>query len=289
MDFATRQYIGMPDPAPEAQTYTDVGLPELVKAAADATADVVVTESANKATLWRHPNAHPVTLITMVIDQEGNEALEWSSDTLRTTLERKGVTLSNSSWIKLQAVRALFTSPTPWRRWEIFNWTAAGLTGSAPNFEMLEPASVGAAMHAINIMKMIDPQREPEEEVQKFIAALLRDAGATYAPAPLAFAQDELENQQLRCKACGAEHRDDNDIKCVTCGSKELERIPYPHAAVRDQTKGLYEARKKMPLEQAVEGLPHSAAGDAAYALLTAAWWANEQRKALRAQLQALR
>jgi hypothetical protein len=269
----------------------ELDLEGLVKAAADHTADVTddVPIVGNKAGLWRRADAHPALLALMTFDLLGQECLDWSSDTLKTTLERKGVAISNSAFIKLLAIRPLFTSPVPWRRWEVFNWIATGLAGSAPNFESFETPRVAALIHAVNVMRMIDPKREFGEEVQKFVATTLKHDGIVYAPAPLEFAQPELEERKLHCTSCKAEHRDDDDLKCITCGSKSLEAQPFVFGALRDQTKKLFDAGRRKPIAEAVGALPHDSAGEAAYALLTQTAWAEDQRKALRSQLKALR
>lgn len=286
MDYTT--FLFQQEPSSDDESEREVDFPALVKAAAASVAALNPSSPVDKSALWRSPDAHPLALVMMVIDLEGDEALSWAGETLRLTLERRGIQLSNSAWIKLQAVRPLFTSLTPWYRWEVFNWVATGLTGSAPNFEYFEPSSIGAAMNAINIMRVADPKQELGEEVQKFVAALLKDAGSTFAPAPLQFAQHELENPQLRCRNCEAIHRDDRDTKCVTCSKEQLESVPYEFASVRDETSALYKEFLKRPPSE-LSQLPHSPAGEAAHTLLVQAAWAEEQRRVLRTQLQALR
>lgn len=267
---------------------TTVDLAGLVKAAAAATSDAMDVAAVPRSSLWRRADAHPVALVAMLIDAHGHDSLEWDADTLKTTLERTGVAISNSAWVKLLAVRTLFTSPGPWRRWETFNWVASGLAGIAANFEFLEVAPLGAMVHAVNIMAMIDPKREFGDEVQKFIASTFKHDGIVYAPAPLEFVQDEIEEAAISCKDCGARHRDDDDIKCVSCGSTALAEEPFTFGDLRDKIKALFVVGRRHQMDRVVPQLPTDSAGEAAYALLTQWDWADDQRRALRAQLKAL-
>lgn len=239
--------------------------------------------------IWRHPNAHPLTVLLLLINRYGQDCLEWEPETLRTTLRKDDITLSESVWTKIMAVRVVVTSPSPWRRWEQFHWVSYGLAGRAPNFVYLERPEIGFLMSAVDMMRIVDRERPFAEEIDKFTAVVLRDRGIMYAAPPLQFAQEELNDRRIRCKQCGTHEKDDHDIKCVACGSKDLERLPGPFEHLRDQTKALFDARRKLPLEKALEGLGHDAAAQAAYKLLVHNEYRNEVRAQLVAQLRALR
>lgn len=263
-------------------------LAELVKnAAAMEEADEPTT--ATLQNIWRRADAHPVVLLALLLDRYGKDMLEWTGEALLETMRRDDIAMSNATWTKILAVRPLLTSPAPWRRWDVFHWTALGLSGTSPNFELTEEPRLGHAVAAINVMKVIDPKREYGDEVEKFIAATFRLESVFYAPAPLAFAQDEIESPMLECTNCHARHRDDHDVRCITCGKATLKREPFEFAELRDATKALWNGVKSLPLDQAVEKLPHDNVGNAVYALVTNYDYARDQTKAMRAQLRMLR
>lgn len=250
------------------------------------------TESApiTKANMWRHPNAHPLALALVLLDRYGESFFEWDPLPLKLTLERDGISLSNSVWTKIQSVRPLFTSPSPWRQWQIFHWVCLGLAGHSPNFVYLEIPEPGHLGAGFDMMRSVDPKRETSDEVDKFIAASFRNDGIPYIPDPLSFAQRELEVPRITCKRCGAIHRDDNDVRCVTCGSKKsLEPVPYEYAASRDAVKALYEEHRSAPLEKAVESLPDTPVGLAAHRLLVQWDYVSRVRAQLVDQLRMLR
>jgi hypothetical protein len=218
--------------------------------------------------IWRHPNAHPIVLMLLLLDKYGQEYLEWHPDVLRMTLERDGVALSNKVWNKILAGRVVLTSPSPWRQWEVFHWVCRALGGESPNFVYLEAPEIGHLVTGIEIMKLVDPKRQTSTEVDKFVAVVFKNEGIPFVPAPLDIAQHELEEPKIECTHCAAVHRDDNDVKCVTCGEAALRKLPFEFEGLKTECQQLWSARSKLPLSDAVENLPDTGAGSAVYRLL---------------------
>jgi hypothetical protein len=242
-----------------------------------------------KDNAWRHPSTHPVILLTMVLDKYGDESAEWAPSVLRKTLQRDGITLSNSAWTKIMAVRAVVSSPSPWRQWEVFHWIGQGLSGLSPNFHYLEEPAIGNHMLAMDVMNMLDPHSETSEEVDKYIAATAKSDGLAWVPAPLEFIQHEIEDPQLLCSNCDAEHDDDNDVTCVTCHKiGTLSAIPYEFADLRDATKALYTGRIGLDPDDMLEDLPDSSAGTGAGILLENGRYAMRRKAALATQYRRL-
>lgn len=239
--------------------------------------------------IWRHPNAHPLVLMMMLLDRYGQDCMEWEPEALRLTLRKNDTQLSESVWQKIMAGRVILESPVPWRQWEQFHWVSMGLGGKTPSFVYLERPELGYSMSAVDQMRMVDRARPFAEDIDKFVAMVLKDAGIVYAPAPVQFAQEELDDRHLKCRSCHTLEKDDHDIKCIACGSKDLEKIPGEHEDLRDKTKLLFEARKKYPLEQAVSGLGDGAADIATYKLLVHNEYRNQIRAQLLQQLRMLR
>ena len=243
----------------------------------------------NLRNVWRHPNAHPLTFDLLLLDRYGVEYLKWEPEPLRVTLKRDGFQLSSQAWTKIQAVRVLHNSPSPWRRWEVFHWIALGLNGKPPNFSFMEEPELGALAVAIDIMRIVDRPRETGEEIDKYVATVAKADGQTCLPPPLDFAQRELSQPKIRCRRCGTEDRDDNDVRCVACGSEDIERLPNPYAELCGRVTQMVKARNRLPLERAVDGLPDDIAGNMAYRLLTHWDYRNEMRSRLITQFRMLR
>jgi hypothetical protein len=250
---------------------------------ADVDSGVITPEN-----IWRHHDAHPFVLLMLIIDKYGNEAVEWMPDTLKTTLERDGIALSNGSFTKLLAARILLASPSPWRQWEVFHWVSRALVGIAPNFTYLEEPELAHLFVCADVMKLADPKRKTGIEIDKYVAAALKHQGIHYAPAPLDFAQREIEQPQIQCKKCDAVHRDDNDVKCVACGSANLTKLPYAFAESRDAARKLWDERKSAPIEKAVAGLPNTGVGNAVYTLLVNWDYARRVRAQMLQQLRMI-
>lgn len=238
------------------------------------------------ASIWRHPNASPAVLTLLLLDRYGEEYVEWDPKVLRQTIERDGIKLSNSVWTKILAARCVLGSPSPWKQWEAFHHVCLGLSGDSPNFIYMEEPEIGHLFVGMEFMTLIDPGREPQEEIDKFIAAAFKLEGLVYAPAPLDFAQDELEERKLRCRRCEALHRDDNDQRCVTCGSPQLDQVPFEYEAEKQAVKKLFDQRKSQPLERALDGLPDDAVGTAVYHLLVHWDYLNQTRTHTAQQLR---
>jgi hypothetical protein len=240
--------------------------------------------------IWRHPEASPAVLLLMILDRYGQEALEWELETLKLTLERDGLKPSGTAWTKIMAGVTLLLSPSPWRQWEVFHWVTRGLAGLQPNMVFLEVPEPGHLLAGYELMQVFDPKRETSYEVDKFIAAAFRNEGIPYIPEPLSFAQRELEEAKIECLNCGAVHRDDDDVRCVTCESEDLVKIPYEHAELRDATKEWFERLRKLKLPKALEKLEE--APEQAQAplrrLLLHADYAKWQHRRTTAQLRGL-
>lgn len=238
----------------------------------------------SKSNIWRHPDAHPLVLLSLTLDKYGQDSLEWEPETLRMTLEKDGLQLSQSVWTKILAARTLLLTPSPWRQWHVLAVVARGLAGLVPNFHYLEEPELGQLGAAIDMMKIADPTRETTDEIDKFVAAVFKSDGQPWAMPPLDFAQYELEEPELECKSCGSIHRNDGDVKCVTCGSQLLLPLPYPFAALRDQVKAVF-AKKSRTLSDS--GLDPEDPADLCVGRLLDAWaYIRERRSALSQQLR---
>lgn len=238
--------------------------------------------------LWKHPEANAIVLILMLLDKYGQEYLSWHPETLKLTMLRDGLEVSNKSWNKIMAGRVILNSPSPWRQWEVMHWVCRALCGETPNFVYLEEPELGHLVTGFEMMKIVDPKRATSTEVDKYIAAAFKAEGIPYIPFPLDEAQRELEDRKLECADCNALHRDDNDTKCITCGSTKLNKVPFEFEAIRDRCAELFEARSKMPLSEALNDLPDNGVGNAVYRLLVEWDLAKTVKSQMRQQLRMI-
>lgn len=247
-----------------------------------------VASATEPALLYKDPDAHPLVLGLMTLDRYGQDMLDWSPEVLRVTMIRDNLQVSGASFAKLMAVRVLLQSPSPWRQWHVFHWIGRALAGLPPNFVYLERPELGHMLMCADVMKIVDPKRQTTTELDRFVAAALRQEGFVWAPESLAFAQRQLEDPRLECSTCNALFEDDNDTHCVTCGATTLRKVPYAYAALRDECLQLWAPRRTLPLERAVDGLPETAAGNLVYDLALHWDYATRVRKQLLAQMRGL-
>lgn len=241
-----------------------------------------------KKNIWRHPHAHPLVLTLILLDKYNNEYLEWDAEVLRTTMFRDGISISNSVWTKIQAARVPLTSPSPWRQWETFHVVCRGLAGIQPNMSYFEKPELGHLVHGVDILKIMDRPREFLLEIDKFIAVTCKDVGTPYAPPPIDFVQDEIDQPQFKCSNCGLKERDDGDVRCPHCTSDKLERLRPENADFRDEVKKRFDQLKKLPLEEAGERIEESRIDMPAARLLMHWEYRNQQRSHLVEQLKTL-
>lgn len=246
------------------------------------------TEPVPTKDLWKHPDANAIVLMLMLIDKYGQECLFWHPESLKLTMQRDGLEVSNKSWNKIMAGRVILNSPSPWRQWEVMHWVCRALCGETPNFIYLEAPEIGHLVTGFEMMKIVDPKRATSTEVDKYIAATFKSEGIPYIPFPLDEAQRELEDRQLECGNCNALHRDDNDIKCITCGSSKLTKVPFEFASIRDLCAKEFAARSPLHLSQAVDDLPDNGVGNAVYRLLVEWDLAKTVRSQMRQQLRMI-
>lgn len=285
--------LGMvPEPAEDDEP--DTSISGLAERCAQATAawgegdGAKVAARLEPSLLLKAPDAHPLALMLVVLDRYGPEVFEWAPEVLRVTMMRDNLQVSGASFAKLMAAEALLRSPSPWRQWNVFHYVCRALAGIPPNFVYLEQPDIGQQLVAVDVMKVCDPKQTTSSEVDKFVAATLRQEGQAFAPETLSFAQRELEQPRLRCLSCDAMFEDNNDQKCVTCGSTRLTPIPYPFAVLRDECVTLWRARRDLPLVRALDGLPETVAGNLVHDLLPHWDYAVRTRRTLLTQLRGL-
>jgi hypothetical protein len=115
---------------------------------------------------------------------------------------------------------------SPWTEWEIFEKIIQALNNNIPDHSVLQKCSVSQLMAGVDMLNEI--REEPFSwEVERYIAACAIDAGVTYLPEPLQFAQEALAVPHYRCKDCGnIDELTQEDLRCDVCSERYCDDRP---------------------------------------------------------------
>jgi hypothetical protein len=178
----------------------------LVKLGAPAPDPTVVVETTSKdeengttnvpdpggvtvSNIWRHPDAHPITLDLMLIKKYGPEWLLLEPETLQEIVPQdfKTQSLSDLNLSKLQACKTLHATETFWERWEVFVWCTMPLNGEYPDFEMMQVPTIAQALVAVDCANRIQDDVKWSVEVEKYLEQLHLHEGILLPIPPLDF------------------------------------------------------------------------------------------------------
>lgn len=140
------------------------------------------------ANVFRHPDAHPLTLDLVLLKHYGPQVLDWSYETLELIIPRDfKTTVSSVNMQKISACKALHMVDTFWQRWEVFGWVTAGLMGKFPDPDVVQAFTTAECMVAVDIANRIQTDIEFSEEVRLYLAETLRHDGLLVPLPPLDF------------------------------------------------------------------------------------------------------
>jgi hypothetical protein len=135
---------------------------------------------------FTNKDTHPLVLDLLLIKEFGPDYLGWEPETLWLEIGRNwGVATAESSRNKIQAMRTCHVSDQPYTSWGVFEKVAGGLMGLSPKFDLIQRATPHRAAAALEIMSQARDNRPVSDQVYKYIAACLLDAGMVYGPGPL--------------------------------------------------------------------------------------------------------
>lgn len=187
--------------------------------------EIVESDIQNLSVLFRHHDAHPLTLLLALLKiykpTETEESfLSWDSDALWQTVQQDFGSISELNKNKIQAVRTLLISDDPWLNWEAFLPICMTLNNNIPIFSYIEKPTVIQLMAAIDMMNTIRKEIFADE-IARFIAACFWDESVFYAPEPLSFAQDRISRKTYKCLDCGnIDEYDLEDGICDNCAQR---------------------------------------------------------------------
>lgn len=138
--------------------------------------------------LWSHQHAHPYILSFKMFKHFSPQWLTWEEETLPVVVRTAfACELSELNLHKLQAMRALHVSDAFWEQYEIFTFCAKALTGTVPNFDVMQIITLPEAAIAIDIAAEVRDDIPYSDEVVAMLRALFDYEGVYYTPDPFKF------------------------------------------------------------------------------------------------------
>jgi len=179
--------------------------------------------------LFQSPEAHPLTLLVVLTKHFGGEWLNWEPVTIfDEIMDDFRVPLNHINKERILAARLVATTDRFWDEWEVFSHVTDAFNGKVPNFAVMQHDTPGEIFSAIGIAEEIRGlDMSFSEEVAGYVAACFIEAGVTYLPEPVTFAQDEVSKPTYTCLDCGNTDVDDNeDGLCDVCCGRFLGAHP---------------------------------------------------------------
>lgn len=146
--------------------------------------------------LFVHHDTHAVVYDVLLLKKYELDWFKWEYETLWHTIMQdfRVPSISDHAKSKIQAIRTLHINEWFWTKWEVFCWVCQALNNNIPDFQILQKPSVPQLFTAVDMASMVRDDEQFSAELQMFIAACMVDEGVVYAPEPVRFCQDEIEN-----------------------------------------------------------------------------------------------
>lgn len=144
--------------------------------------------------IFVHHDTHPVTFDIALLQRYGADWFGWEASTLWREIrdDFRVPSISDHAKAKIQAIRTLHINEWFWTKWEVLCWVTQALNNNIPDFQVLQKPSIAQLINAVDIATMVRSDEEFSLELQGFVAAAVLDESVFYAPAPIAFCQDEI-------------------------------------------------------------------------------------------------
>lgn len=150
------------------------------------------------------PETFATTLLAIVIDNYGTEAMEWEPETLLHELRDDfNVDIPQINHEKLQALITALTTDLFYTDWITFNYICEALNNDPVSYDVLDPATpeqMAWAVTELALNEESDETPEWDDEVRRYIGANLSGFGMNRPPDILKMAilpeqppQDDLE------------------------------------------------------------------------------------------------
>jgi|SaaInlStandDraft_5_1057022.scaffolds.fasta_scaffold00033_45 hypothetical protein len=175
--------------------------------------------------LFRDEQAHPLVLLRACLRLFGAEVLEWEPTVVKRSIEdATEATVSRVNFVKILAALTVANRDNFWLEWETFHFLSQALNNNLPSAGAIQDQSVGQMMVAVDIAASIRKElgtlsEVPEfsDEVRRYIAAQLSEAGIWFVPEPLTFVNPLISGLTQVCGECDNEEEPQVDGLCSYC------------------------------------------------------------------------
>jgi hypothetical protein len=152
------------------------------------------------ARVLEDPDTYATTLLVVVLDRLGTEALEWHPETLQMEIrEQFGVDLSKNAKDRLMAAIAVVTTNYFWRDVRRFIELCNIFAGDDFDPTVFNPADSAEMAWGVAEASLLSPPEESQPfhpDVQQYVGKMLAEEGYVRAPNVLSFAlADDVSGQ----------------------------------------------------------------------------------------------
>lgn len=174
--------------------------------------------------LFVHGDSHPVVIDLAMFRAFGMLWLTWEPETIFMEIKATFGTndISERTRAKIQTVKTLHLSPSPWSKWQVFEKIVQGMNGSVPVWSLMQVPSLRQLYAAIDALDHIRVGSF-SDEVKSYMAAAVLNEDVTFVPSPLEFLQLDVSRPEYECMDCGSHSSAlDGDGVCRSCGQAFL-------------------------------------------------------------------
>lgn len=152
--------------------------------------------------LFRNPEAHPIVLDLALLSKYGIDWLDWETETLELRIPQdfKTSSISDLNLEKLQACRTLHLVDSYWQRWEIFLPCTLALSGTVPDFRVMQIPTVAQCLISTYCASKIRDDVPFSDEIAIYVGVVHRYDEILCPQPPLDFAKVDSEGLPVDCE-----------------------------------------------------------------------------------------
>lgn len=151
--------------------------------------------------LFQHPDAHPLVLDIILLRKYGPEWMMWEPETLvwRIPQDFRTTDVSDLNLEKIQAVKTLHFTDSPWQDWEAFLPCCMAVNGIFPDFDVLQAPTVAQVLIAVDIFNKVRQDVPWSEELKVFLGCVWRHEAQFCPIAPAEFVEVDKSGTDIDC------------------------------------------------------------------------------------------
>lgn len=145
--------------------------------------------SLTPASLWRHPDAHPIVLDFLLLQKYGPDWMGWESETLEVRIPQdfNTPTLSDLNLSKVQALKTMHLVDSYWQRWEVFTWCTMPFNRVFPDFSVMQVPTLAQCLVSVDIANRIRNDVEFSLELKTYLTTVYQHDGILLPLPPIDF------------------------------------------------------------------------------------------------------